>query len=186
LGMASRNLALDFPKAARYLPGDDSAGDARDDLWVPVLAWVMLHSLPSEHKAALFDKLQLRSALAEIFATFGLHGEDAWRAAARVRLLLAQEDEPVRMKTGAKDFWAEPDVRWLTGVNESQGATYFNKEAFEELVVWLQLPALVAGASQNTTVEEAFLAAKASGYNVEMFTSKKKLAPLAEVKDVRI
>jgi len=186
LGASSQSLAEEFPKATRYLPGDDPAGDARDDLWAPVLAWVMLHSLPSEQKAALFDKLQLRSALAEIFATFGLHGEDAWRAAARVRLLLAQEDEPVRMKTGTKDFWAEPDVRWLTGVNESQGATYFNKEAFEELVVWLQLPALVSGASQNAVVEEALLAAKTSGYNVETFTSKKKLARLAEVKDVRV
>jgi len=186
LSVASRSLVAEFPKASRYLPGDDPAGDARDDLWAPILAWVVLHSLPSKHKAALFDKLQLRSALAEIFATFGLHGEDAWRASARVRLLLAQEDEPVKMKTGGEDFWADPDVRWLAGVNESQGATYFNKEAFEELVVWLQLPVLVGGSSQNAVVEEAFLAAKTAGYNVEIVTSKKKPALRTEVKDIRV
>jgi glycosidase len=186
LGAASQHLATAFPEAARYLPGNDPAGAARDDIWAPILAWMVLHSLPAEHKAELFDKLQLRAALAEIFMTFGLLGEDAWRAAARVRLLLAQEDEPGKMKTGGDSFWADPDVGWLAGVNESEDATYFNKEAFEELVVWLQLPALVRGGPQDDVVEEAFLAAKAAGYNVEKFTSKKKPAPLAEVKDVSI
>jgi len=164
---------------------NDALAIERDDLWAPILAWVLLDSLPGTHKAAAFDKLQLRSALAEIFSSFGLHGEDAWRAAARVRLLLAQEDEPARMKPGSEQFWADPDVRWLAGVNESENATYFNKEAFEELVVWLQLPALAADARKNAAlVIEAkldaslaaiFQAAKASGYNVERFLTPPKL-----------
>ena len=185
LANASHAIELSYPKAARYLPLNDALAIERDDLWAPILAWVLLDSLPGTHKAAAFDKLQLRSALAEIFSSFGLHGEDAWRAAARVRLLLAQEDEPARMKPGSEQFWADPDVRWLAGVNESENATYFNKEAFEELVVWLQLPALAADARKNAAlVIEAkldaslaaiFQAAKASGYNVERFLTPPKL-----------
>ena len=75
---------------------------------------------------------------------------DAWRASARVHLLLAQEDDPTKLIPTTKLFWQDPDVRWLAGVNESDGNTWFNKEAFEELIVWLQLPALVKAPTKPT------------------------------------
>jgi hypothetical protein len=39
-------------------------------------------------------------------------------------------------------LWHDADVRWLTGAHEAHGHTYFVKESFEELIWWLQLPAL--------------------------------------------
>ena len=56
-------------------------------------------------------------ALAEALAEMGLRGEDPWRYAARVRLLLGQEFALDQLRTEA--FWAQGDVRWLAGVNDS-------------------------------------------------------------------
>ncbi|MDE1154292.1 MAG: alpha-amylase family glycosyl hydrolase [Acidobacteriaceae bacterium] len=107
--------------------------------WIPVLAWVLLANLPLKDDAAsVFDRLALREALAEIFSAAGLEGESAWRAAARVRVALAFE--PNAMTTS--DFWQDGDVRWLAGVNVHEEVMYANKEAFEELLCWLQITSL--------------------------------------------
>ena len=163
------------------------AVDAHSSAAAPLLAWVLLHSLPWLHKTSLFDKLQLRTALGEIFASLGLHGEDAWRTAAQVRLLLAQEDDPIASQPKSAAFWQDPDIRWLAGVNESEGKTYFNKEAFEELMLWLQVPALVKTQSKvDLALTEVFRAAKTAGYNVEKFLAPPKPLPLPKVKDVSV
>ena len=79
-------------------------------------------------------------------------------------------------------FWADGDVQWLTGVNKSAGTTYFNKEGFEEMISWLQLPALIEIARRGPgagkaiaeveagVVEDCRVAAK-SGYKLETYLS---------------
>src|SRR5215475_3260558 len=99
------------------------------------MAWALLKSIPGR-PAESFDQLQLREALGAIFSTCGMEGEDVWRAAARVRVLLAHGERPVRVVAYERSFWEDPDVRWLTGVNESGGKTYFNLEATDELLAW--------------------------------------------------
>ena len=102
--------------------------------WAPILAWIVLRSLPWQRAphgdlAELFDRLLLRHALADIFLSMGMEGEASWQAAAQVRLLLAKPaaaPDAIR----SESFWADPDVRWLAGVNQSSGITYFNKEQF--------------------------------------------------------
>jgi hypothetical protein len=37
----------------------------------------------------MFDEFHLRSALAEVFSSVGVEGENVWRMAGRVRVLLA-------------------------------------------------------------------------------------------------
>jgi len=142
------SFSADWPlKVCELLPCSEE-GVRPAMVWAPVLAWSVLASLPKEHNAAtVFDELDLRSCLAEIFSTVGLQGEDAWRAAARVRVLLAHDAAGV---VGEERFWADPDVRWLAGVSEASGVTYFNKEQFEELFAWLQLPALLALCDSET------------------------------------
>ncbi len=115
-----------------------------EQIWAPILAWIILRSIPTRHdRAELFDKLHLRSALSEIFSSVGMEGESTWQAAAKVRVLLAHESAAPTSLTHTDTFWNDPDVRWLAGVNESSGTTYFNKERFDELLCWLQLPALL-------------------------------------------
>jgi len=152
-----------------------------EQTWAPVLAWILLRSLPTPGiRAALFDKLHLRSALAENFSSMGIDGERTWRAAASIRLLLAMEDNP-SLLFDSEEFWQEPEVRWLAGVNESEGTLYLHKERFEELLSWLQLPALLqialqTGAVQARSIREleavvtsASKKAKEAGYKLEKY-----------------
>ncbi len=74
-------------------------------------------------------------------------------------------------------LWHDADVRWLTGVHEARGHTYFVKESYEELIWWLQLPVLckLAGkavpdrtviAKLSKAIKEALEAAASADYNI--------------------
>jgi hypothetical protein len=62
-------------------------------------------------------------------------------------------------------IWQDPDVRWLTGAHEAEGRSYFVQEGYEELLWWLQLPALCAMAESSVSAnpELASLRATAEG-----------------------
>jgi hypothetical protein len=94
----------------------------------------------------LFDTLHLRSALAEIFSSLGIDRESAWRVAARVRILLANPEVTTSARLAEEKLWANGDLRWLACLSESGGVTYVNKECFEELAWWLQVPELIVAA----------------------------------------
>ena len=94
---------------------------------------------------ALYDKLRLRTAFGESFAFIGVEGEDAWRAAARIRVASlpgAPESRSVEHDE-TKGWWSDADVRWLTGLHESAEGWYFNKESHQQMVWWSTLPELV-------------------------------------------
>lgn len=101
-----------------------------------------------------------------------MSSENSWRLAARVRILLAH---PTPQSVETEAFWADPDVRWLAGLNQTEGITYLNKEAFEELLWWLELPRLLAASLEPsetlvtaiaTHVTTHTTAAAAAGYNL--------------------
>jgi hypothetical protein len=177
-----------WPPAVRYTLPSNEPGVPMEQTWAPVLAWVVLHSVPIPGmRTAFFDRLQLRSSLAEAFSSMGLEGDRPWRAAAHVRLLLWLEESP-SISLDSKQFWKEPDVRWLAGVNEAAGKTYLNKEQFEELVCWLQLPALLEAARKDaavsqsireveTAVSTASRAAKDAGYVLDAFLKLRRGVP---------
>jgi hypothetical protein len=172
-----RIFSTAWPPAVRDMLPSNEPGVPLQHTWAPVLAWIVLRSFPAPGiRASLFDKLQMRSALADIFSSMGMEGEKTWQAAAQVRILLWQEDTP-SASMDSDEFWADPDVRWLTGVNEASGKTYFNKEQFEELLSWLQLPALLEIAQQEAdesrsigeledAVSSACRAAEDAGYDL--------------------
>ena len=75
------------------------------------------------------------------------------------------------------DLWLDPDVRWLIGVHQAQGMEYLVREPYEELLWWLQLPAILqlareqavnrkAAKEMSETVEEALNKAEAAGYRI--------------------
>ena len=81
--------------ARRVLPSSspEKMGTAT---WGPVIAWCALELLagsidttrPELVALDLFDRLRLRSPLAHAFTALGFHGEEAWRVAARIKVLL--------------------------------------------------------------------------------------------------
>ncbi|MEI9970228.1 MAG: hypothetical protein WDM87_17040 [Terracidiphilus sp.] len=81
--------------ARRMLPSPSPQATATE-MWGPVLAWCALQLLAEgvdkDHaeSAALdiFDRLRLRAPLAHVLAALGFEGEEAWRVAARIKVLL--------------------------------------------------------------------------------------------------
>jgi len=177
-----------WPSEARVILPSYSPQTTAVTVWAPVVAWTLLRAfadaLPSDQNLGeVFDRLYLGSALADVFHPLGLEGEAAYRAAARVRVLLAQSKE-IELPAGAQPLaWSEPDIAWLTGLHEAQGHRYFNKEAYEQLLWWSTLPQLVAIAEKDPsgksvrarealrTIElendDATAAAQASGYRLD-------------------
>jgi glycosidase len=115
--------------------------------WSAILAWSVLEAMGAMLDAArtdasaaqVFDDLRLRGTLADAFASCGLEGEERWRAAARIRASFAHAST-----TSAPFSWIhDPDVAWVIGVHQHEGATYVNKEQFEKLLWWMALRDLV-------------------------------------------
>jgi len=149
LALAARLSALagsfstDWPAKSRPILPSTNPSTQTERTWAPILAYLILLAMPEDiSQPAIFDRLLLRRALADIFASFGLEGEARWQAAAQVRILLAAQSDAANALQSAA-FFVDPDVRWLAGVHDSNGVTYFNKEQFEELATWLQLPVLL-------------------------------------------
>jgi hypothetical protein len=181
LPLLEQSFSTVWPASVRYILPSSEPGISIEQVWSPVLAWVILRSFSSQGiHAALFDKLYLRAALAETFSSLGIEGEGAWRAAARVRVLLSHAASTSEPLIESRTFWDDPDVRWLAGVNDASGATYFNKEQFEELLSWTQLPALMESALQSTdqtsslkdieaVVSKAYIAANDAEYKLHVY-----------------
>jgi hypothetical protein len=199
LPQLAETYTTDWPAKSRpVLPTADPA-TRQTRVWAPILAWVVLRNLPwrmapNGDLAELFDRMMLRQALADVFGAMGMEGDARWQAASEVRLLLtkiAATADPIRSAA----LYEDPDARWLAGVNESGGTTYFNKEQFEELLTWLQLPRLIeiARATDDdpklkpvqrtalTTVEQsvahAIAAAETSQYHLDKYLASFSATP---------
>ena len=189
------------PTARTVLPSNRSSKRA-SAVWAPVVAWTIMRSIGDARKETLeiFDRLQLRTGLAETFSKLGLEGEDAWRAAAKVRILLSGTYESAGLSEKVKNFstafWNEPDVRWLLAVNESEGILYFNKECLEEMFWWLQLPALIGQLEKGKVDPEVLTAmhgqyqaqvakAKQAGYKLKEYLASFEEKPRVLVTDVK-
>jgi len=191
-----RTFSTAWPHAIRYILPSEEPGARLEQTWPPVLAWVALRSLPADGiRIQVFDKLHLRAALADIFSSMGLEDDQTWHMAARIRILLWQADNPTAT-IETKEFWSDSDVRWIAGVNESNGKTWFNKELFEELLSWVQLPALMEIAQRTTgesraiadleeAVSRACHAATQSGYNLDTYLKVLSGEPVEEAAALR-
>jgi len=222
--------------ARRVLPSPSPQFTATA-IWGPLLGWCVLELLaesidaenPERMALDLFDRLRLRDPFAKAFGALGFEGEEGWRVAARIKVVLLSEAGIGREKTPsasaapaekiqatadatavsafdsespapapepsasetAEDIaeevervalspalWADPDVRWLTGVHEAKGHAYLVREHYEELLWWLLMPSLLKLASapaldrsaikeMGKIVDEALSSAEAAGYRID-------------------
>jgi hypothetical protein len=178
-------------QASVVFPTAGTAIEKTLPLWSAVVAWAALESIglaqdaasPCECAVAVFDVLRLREAIAEAMAKLGMHGEDRWRSVARIRASFAHASwcpapDAISRRAPVLSWEHDPDVAWILGVHEHEGARYFNKESFEQLVWWSALPALlelaenaVGPAMTSSKLADAILArfkaAEEGGYRVE-------------------
>jgi hypothetical protein len=171
-------------------------------MWGPLLGWCVLESLaesvdaeaPQKMALDLFDSLRLREPFAQALSSLGFEGEEPWRVAARIKVVLLSEagiaqaeaisDVPETQAPAservalAADLWTDPDVRWLTGAHQADGHSYLIREPYEELLWWLLMPTLLKQAGEPTLnrhaivrigemVDEALASAEAAGYRID-------------------
>ena len=88
-----------WPGAARCVLPCASPRYTATAMWGPVLAWCAVEALAefvagadsqrvAEIACDVFERLRLRETLARAFEGLGLEGEEAWRGAARIKVLL--------------------------------------------------------------------------------------------------
>ncbi len=191
LPLIAKNFSAEWPATvARLIPCSELSVPAIH-VWVPVLAYVAVRNLPEgASPTSAFEQLQLRSALAEIFSSLGIEGENAWRAAARVRLMLGYGGTAALVQVATEAFWKDPDVRWLASISESEGTAYLNKEAFEEVLAVLLTPALLAIRASSPkgealseiegTLAKLSVSAATAGYKVAEFVKLQATTKKAE------
>jgi glycosidase len=85
-----------WTEAARRVLPSSSPQFTATAMWGPVLGWCALQLLaesidvenPGPVALDLFDRLRLREPFAQAFAALGFEGEEAWRVAARIKVVL--------------------------------------------------------------------------------------------------
>jgi glycosidase len=83
------------PAARRMLPSHSPQITATA-IWGPILAWCALELLsesinakePERVALDIFDRLRLREPFGHAFAALGIEGDDSWRVAARIKVVL--------------------------------------------------------------------------------------------------
>jgi len=88
-----------WPAPARRVLPSASPQFATTEMWGPVLGWCALQAAaesidparPTHAALDLFDRLRLRAPLAHSLAALGFEGEESWRVAARIKVLLLIE-----------------------------------------------------------------------------------------------
>ncbi|MFP5232480.1 MAG: alpha-amylase family glycosyl hydrolase [Acidobacteriota bacterium] len=191
--MVLKHLETIQPAARNVLPSSDIHTPSAQT-WGPVMAWMVLRFAASPAAAlTLYDTLRLRHVFAEIFSATGVQGEQAWRAAAMVRvLLLMSQFDSCSAAVRSEEFWNDADARWLTGVHGGiDEPEYFIQESFESFVCWLLLPALIEiGRAPQVHTKDAqhvaeiasnlAYAARVAGYQVHRFLEVLHTADLKE------
>jgi hypothetical protein len=184
-------------QAADVLPSSMKPVESNIPLWATVVAWSALEAMgiaqddQSTDRAAVneFDALRLREPLAQSFERLGMQGEERWRAVARIRASFAHaawSPAPQPASRAALSWEQDSEVGWLIGVHEYDGVRYFNKEAFERVVWWSALPALLTLAeepkvdhSELAEIEEQIARrleiAEKGGYKVEALLDAARL-----------
>jgi hypothetical protein len=153
-----RAFTRGWPPEARTVLPSHSPQTTAVTVWAPVVAWCLLRAFsdalpPNQNAAATFDRLYLRSALPDSFHPLGIEGDAAYRAAARIRVLVARtKPADANVLHDALD-WDDPDIVWLTGLHEAGGHRYFNKEAHEQLLWWSCLPRFIAALEEDPSVK---------------------------------
>jgi glycosidase len=110
-------FAAPWTVAARRVLPSASPQFTATAMWGPVLGWCTLQLLaelidpdrPELVALDLFDRLRLREPFAQAFAALGFEGEEAWRVAARIKVVLLTGSGAGRPEDSATEAAPAPD-----------------------------------------------------------------------------
>ncbi|MDY7078528.1 MAG: alpha-amylase family glycosyl hydrolase [Chloroflexota bacterium] len=136
--------------------GKDLVSDPRNDpaTWPILLGWLFTHALGrvagevdfEQISRSWIDEWLLGKIITGVLRDIGLDEGTAWQATTTIKLLTSHQrwfaDE--RQAYQVLESWLSDDqVQQFLQVNRYQGVLWFNKEAFEQLLRWMLLVAVV-------------------------------------------
>jgi hypothetical protein len=179
-------VTLSLPRIGKHLPLPDPVAeylrhrppavpddDLDDDVetWSTLLAWLFTHALGKVASESAFaqisrswqDEWLLGKITASVLQDLGLGEGSAWWAVTTVKIMSAHQrwfEIPSADENQAYQVlhaWLEDDeVQGFLQVNRYQDVLWFNAEAFEQLLWWMELIAAVAiSADPDRSSEEA-------------------------------
>ena len=171
--------------------GDDPA------VWGTLLGWLFTHALAQVVNRVGFEQISrswidewlLGKIIAGALQELGLDEGSAWHAVATIKVLASHQSwfgmqvQPEKRAYQVLETWLkDDDVQHLLQVNRYRGILWFNKEAFDGLLWWMLLVAVVAATADPRrpkaevaqdivalydVVEKLQQAEEESGYQVE-------------------
>jgi glycosidase len=159
-----RKLEVILSLETRLLPsplGRDAISRLDDNpaVWPTLLGWLFTHALGKVADEANFaqvsrtwiDEWLLGKVMAGALRDLLLDEDAAWWAVTTVKILTSHQrwfdvggDVPADRVSQVLESWLQDgEVRHLLQVNRYQGFLWFNKEAFEQLLWWMMVSALV-------------------------------------------
>jgi glycosidase len=151
-----------------------AAGDSA--VWGALLGWVFTHNLgriltapgaepetnPGEISRAWLDEWLLGKLIAAALQEMGLGADAAWRAVGLTRVLTgcqgwcSDQAPTAELAYRSLENWLkDTQVQQFLGVNRYQGILWFNQEAFDELLWWLFVLAVVESGAPALQPEPA-------------------------------
>jgi len=135
--------------ARRVLPSPSPQFTATA-MWGPVLAWCVLELLaesidvenPEAVALDLFDRLRLREPFAQAFAALGFEGEEGWRVAARIKVVLLTSAGVGRRSELAPAVEASPAVA------DAPVDVYESTAAEAELAIPASVPVAISASAE--------------------------------------
>jgi glycosidase len=127
--------------------------------WPTLLGWLFTHALGrvadeinfAQVSRTWIDEWLLGKIMAGALRDLLSDQDAAWRAVTTIKILTSHQrwfdvdgDEPADTVCQILESWLQDDeVRHLLQVNRYQGVLWFNKEAFEQLLWWMMVSAIV-------------------------------------------
>ncbi|MBA7665464.1 hypothetical protein ES703_73534 [subsurface metagenome] len=107
-------------------------------MWSLLVCWLILtagDSLSPGHK--LIDDLRLEWVIRPVWENLGLTVHESTENLLRLRILLRSKSWLLTPQPNLPELLEDREVKELLRVNRSRGLWWFNKEAFERLLWWL-------------------------------------------------
>jgi hypothetical protein len=168
-------------------------------LWGSLWSWLFVHALGklasekdfAQQSRSWIDEWLLGRVIRNALLEASVDERAATQAVIRVKRLTSQqrwfeEHDVDRLHEVIESWLNDNEVRQLLGVNRHQGVLWFNKEAFERLLWWMLLLAVVRIETDPardadtrlddivacyTAIEQLRAAVERSGYQVEKLLS---------------
>ena len=139
-----------------------------DAAWATLFAWVFVHALgraqgerdDATRSRAWLDEWQLGKLIADALQGLALSEKEAWQAVEAIKLMTTHQHWYAARAVGARsprprsrqnraawllNAWFTDDAtREFLNVNLYDGVLWFNKEAFESLLFWMDFVAVVS------------------------------------------